>query len=269
MTLPSHVSLLSSLPVVEHGIVDHASPVVRPVRMLPAIFREPAIGPPRSRARCISGRPAPSDNSSRPASITSRCPRRVSKPFLAAETTDQVVAWVRGTCRSPFFAWVHYWDPHMPYTPPAPWHRAYYDDDPYAARHTSMADVRLDWFDYDLDGFRRRLAPFAGPLRALKRDLGASSREVKDLVLYADRLDRHTTDPAERAALRARLRASVIASGATSRFAGTSPTGSPGFAMRASRSPSTPARCRTRTSTSAAWSTSSSASALRGAPSWW
>jgi arylsulfatase A-like enzyme len=206
VTLPSHVSLLSSLPVVEHGIVDHASPVVRPVRMLPAVFREAGyrtaafasavhLGPTRALGQLLA-----------PGLDHFAVPRRVSKPFLAAETTDQVVAWVRGTCRSPFFAWVHYWDPHMPYTPPAPWHRAYYDDDPYAARHTSMADVRLDWFDYDLDGFRRRLAPFAGPVRALKHDLVASSREVKDLVLYADRLDRHTTAPAERAALRARLR---------------------------------------------------------------
>jgi arylsulfatase A-like enzyme len=95
----------------------------------------------------------------------------------------------------------------MPYTPQPPWSSAYYHDDPRAARHTSMGGVRLDWFDYDLDGFRHRLAPVAEPVRALKRELGASTRGVKDLVLYPDRLDRYTSDPAVYAALRTRLRA--------------------------------------------------------------
>jgi arylsulfatase A-like enzyme len=39
VTIPSHLSLLSSLPVVEHGIVDQASPATRPVRLLPEVFK--------------------------------------------------------------------------------------------------------------------------------------------------------------------------------------------------------------------------------------
>ena len=207
VTLPSHVSLFSSLPVVEHGIVDHASPVGRPVRMLPALFHDAGyrtaafasavhLGPTRALGQLLA-----------PGLDHFEVPRRASKPRLAEETSDQLLQWIRGNCQAPFFAWVHYWDPHMPYTPRPPWNAAYYQGDPYATRHTSMDGVRLDWFDYDLDGFRRRLAHVAQPVRALKHDLGASSREVKDLVLYPDRLDRHAADPATRAALRARLRA--------------------------------------------------------------
>jgi arylsulfatase A-like enzyme len=133
-------------------------------------------------------------------------PRRESKPYLAEQTNGRLEAWLRDNCRAPLFAWVHYWDPHMPYTPEPPWNSAYYHDDPYDTRFTSMEGVRLGWLDHDLSGFRRHLARAAGPVRALKRDLGASSRDVKDLVLYPERRENYATDPAARAALRERIR---------------------------------------------------------------
>ena len=44
----------------------------------------------------------------------------------ADETTDQAVGWLarRGKDR-PFFLWVHYFDPHEPYAPPAPYDRRF------------------------------------------------------------------------------------------------------------------------------------------------
>jgi arylsulfatase A-like enzyme len=44
----------------------------------------------------------------------------------ADETTDVALAWLarRGTDR-PFFLWVHYFDPHHPYSPPAPYDRRF------------------------------------------------------------------------------------------------------------------------------------------------
>jgi arylsulfatase A-like enzyme len=39
---------------------------------------------------------------------------------LASETTDRALAWLRGaTSAQPFFLWVHYFDAHHPYDPPA------------------------------------------------------------------------------------------------------------------------------------------------------
>src|SRR6185295_10139025 len=61
-------------------------------------------------------------------------PTRGSVPRPAAETNDHFARWLRGSCRDPFFAWIHYWDPHMPYAPPAPFDTAYYTGDPRAAR---------------------------------------------------------------------------------------------------------------------------------------
>jgi arylsulfatase len=39
---------------------------------------------------------------------------------LARDTTERALAWLRDTGDRPFFVWVHYQDPHGPYTPPPP-----------------------------------------------------------------------------------------------------------------------------------------------------
>ena len=37
---------------------------------------------------------------------------------LAPDATERALAWLRDTEERPFFLWVHYQDPHGPYTPP-------------------------------------------------------------------------------------------------------------------------------------------------------
>jgi len=36
----------------------------------------------------------------------------------AGETTDKVLRWIQTDAKPPFFLWVHYYDPHLPYAPP-------------------------------------------------------------------------------------------------------------------------------------------------------
>jgi choline-sulfatase len=48
----------------------------------------------------------------------------------AQETTDRALAWLRQPSPQPVFLWVHYWDPHYPYTPPEPF-RSRYAKNPY------------------------------------------------------------------------------------------------------------------------------------------
>jgi hypothetical protein len=40
---------------------------------------------------------------------------------IADGTTEDALAWIDGTGGKPFFLFVHYFDPHMPYSPPAPY----------------------------------------------------------------------------------------------------------------------------------------------------
>jgi len=41
------------------------------------------------------------------------------------EITDAALAWLDGRKDKPFFAWVHYYDPHVPYEPPEPFFSEY------------------------------------------------------------------------------------------------------------------------------------------------
>lgn len=40
--------------------------------------------------------------------------------FSARQVTDSAIQWIKGEHRNPFFLFVHYFDPHMNYSPPAP-----------------------------------------------------------------------------------------------------------------------------------------------------
>jgi arylsulfatase A-like enzyme len=203
ITVPSHLSILSSLPVLEHGVAENQAPVARPVETLPALLRRAGyhtgafvsathLGPRRAVGQLVA-----------PDVETFEFPERASKPRRAAETNAGLFRWLGKRCGGPFFAWVHYWDPHMPYQPPAPFDVAYYRDDPRAERFTSLLDVPHPWYHLDLDGFRRHLAREAKPVRALKREFDLRTREVRQLVLYPVRAHAYDADGSR--GLRARL----------------------------------------------------------------
>jgi len=46
----------------------------------------------------------------------------------AGETTNRALAWLEGLGDDqPYFLWVHFYDPHIPYSPPSPWAESYRD----------------------------------------------------------------------------------------------------------------------------------------------
>ncbi len=55
----------------------------------------------------------------------------------ARETTDRALAWLQGAPDQPLFLWVHYYDPHYPYTPPEPF-RAQFAKQPYLGEVAAM-----------------------------------------------------------------------------------------------------------------------------------
>jgi arylsulfatase A-like enzyme len=57
----------------------------------------------------------------------------------AQETTDAVLAWLSRSELGRAFVWVHYFDPHYPYTPPAPYDRIYGDD------YAGLADGSMEY----------------------------------------------------------------------------------------------------------------------------
>lgn len=57
------------------------------------------------------------------------------------DTTDLALAWMSQQ-KGNWFAWVHLFDAHGPYTPPPPFDTRYYQGDPHDPGNTSMKDVK-------------------------------------------------------------------------------------------------------------------------------
>lgn len=55
----------------------------------------------------------------------------------AKETTDRALAYLQELSPKPLFLWVHYYDPHYPYTPPEPFHTRYREQ-PYLGEVAAM-----------------------------------------------------------------------------------------------------------------------------------
>ena len=205
VTVPSHVTLLTSLPLADHGVARNHGKLAGKIDALPDAFARAGY---RTAAFVSVSLLGPRGTLGPLLASADEYEAPSAGPHVRAEETNaRFFRWLRGSCATPFFAWVHYYDPHMPYTPPPPFDRAYYDDDPYAERHTSMRDVTLGFFLHELTGLRRRLAKGAAEVRALKRELGLSARGVRTLVLYQEGLRDYAADDGARARLRTRLRA--------------------------------------------------------------
>ena len=71
----------------------------------------------------------------------------------AGRTNDEVFSWLMRGAESPFFLWVHYFDPHGPYTPPAQYTGMYYRgvrDDP---NNRSLDGIELPGWVVEMEDF--------------------------------------------------------------------------------------------------------------------
>lgn len=115
-TLPSHSSMLTGLYPAGHGVHENAralSPQVPLVaeKLKAAGYRTAAFVSSFSIARRFGlARGFDVYDDEFAAGAVER---------NAKETTDRALAW-RNSARAPFFLWVHLFDPHAPYAPPAP-----------------------------------------------------------------------------------------------------------------------------------------------------
>ena len=84
---------------------------------------------------------------------------RFQEQRRARSVVDAACSWLRAV-DEPFFLWVHVFDPHGPYDPPAPFDRMYYEGDERDPRHASLADVPLVFYQ-DLEGVTDLAYPLA------------------------------------------------------------------------------------------------------------
>ncbi len=129
LTAPSHASILTSQTPLKHGMRDNGGYVLPAgVRSVAETFRNAGYGT----AAFVSGFPLTrrfgldrgfeTYDDHLPRGSDKRRTAYVERS--ADRTTDAVVKWLDATAssspsRAPLFLWVHYFDPHAPYEPPA------------------------------------------------------------------------------------------------------------------------------------------------------
>src|SRR6266545_5778285 len=133
-TLPSHTSMMTGLYPAGHGVHENARYLSgdRPVlaeRLRQAGYRTVAFVSAFTLARRFGlARGFDVYDDEMPEGQVERA---------AQETTDRTLAHLRQDSRQPLFLWVHYYDPHYPYTPPEPF-RSRYLKKPYLGEVAAM-----------------------------------------------------------------------------------------------------------------------------------
>ncbi len=120
VTQPVHASLFTGLVPRRHGVRDNG----QVLGSGPATLAERLRRAGYATAAVISGYPLVAGFGLERGfehyddDLAAGAPGRLERP--AAETTAAALSWLAGAGSSrPWFLWVHYWDPHDPYTPPA------------------------------------------------------------------------------------------------------------------------------------------------------
>jgi choline-sulfatase len=124
MTLPSHVSILSGLYPATHGVRNNGHVLAAGIKTLAEILKGRGYATAAfvssfsvdSRFGIDRGFDVYDDTFQSQATLKSTNAER-----RAAETFDRFSRWLENNGSSRFFAWVHYYDPHLPYDPPPPY----------------------------------------------------------------------------------------------------------------------------------------------------
>jgi arylsulfatase A-like enzyme len=94
-----------------------------------------------------------------------------------SHTVDAALRWMGSGDKGAFFAWVHLFDPHGPYSPPSPWDTASYTGDPRDSAHTSMTQAEgiADYLKPTLEGITDADwvdAQYAGEVSSVDEQIG-------------------------------------------------------------------------------------------------
>ncbi|MDQ6891369.1 MAG: sulfatase-like hydrolase/transferase [Acidobacteriota bacterium] len=117
LTLPSHVSLLTGMLPRRHGVRDNGQVVAKNQATLARILATHGY----ATAAFVSGFPLrrtfglDAGFDTYDDRLTAGAEGGLERP--ATETTAAALAWI-ARAKSPWFVWVHYYDPHEPYAPP-------------------------------------------------------------------------------------------------------------------------------------------------------
>src|SRR5579864_4529830 len=134
LTTPSHATILTGTYPQFNHVTDLGSPLAMDLPYLPDILHQHGY---RTAAFIGSQVLDPKDSGapgfdrgfeSYDAPFHSRGPgedRYQSVERKGMKVVDSALAWLNQNARSPFFLWLHFYDPHDPYDPPAPFNSGF------------------------------------------------------------------------------------------------------------------------------------------------
>jgi arylsulfatase A-like enzyme len=177
-TLPSHLTMLTSLAPEQHGVVQSRQYLPRRIDTLAEVLRRSGY----ATAAIVSGPYVESrygfaqgfdtyDDYTIVASTHEESHSAVTSPRLVKEAMIWLHRWVENE-RPPFFIFLHMWDVHYDYIPPAPYDRMFdanYDGDITSRNFSFNPDIRPDMDPRDL---QHLIALYDGEIRYTDSHIG-------------------------------------------------------------------------------------------------
>lgn len=119
LTRPSHISLLTGRYPAEHGIRDNLSPPLKEdVPLLEELFQQRGFATAAFVSSSVLDRQS---GLGRGFDVYSDHFEGGADQRTGDAVTSEAIGWLRNPPKPKFFAWVHLYDPHAPYTPPEPY----------------------------------------------------------------------------------------------------------------------------------------------------
>jgi len=173
-TLPSHVSILTSTYPIEHGILANLSSGNRRFQSTGQLqsFAEACKDAGYRTAAFVSAAPVKRATGIAAGFETFNEPEEIRRG--ADETTDSVLAWIDTLSASPFFIWVHYFDPHRLYLAPEPFRSMYLFDEALERhmRERGIPDSLVISLSEPVEDVRASINSYDGEIRFMDHALG-------------------------------------------------------------------------------------------------
>jgi len=101
----------------------------------------------------------------------------------AAATTNAALNWLNKLDRTPYFLWVHYYDPHFPFSPPRPYQKLFTSDPGLEAfiKERKVAPTGLRPLVEVRDRARQSINAYDGEIRYLDDQLARLLNRLKEL----------------------------------------------------------------------------------------
>ncbi len=212
-TKPSIVSIMTGLPPTVHGVLRTHSRAIDELPMLAEYMRDAGYRTSALGMNIMISNPAqgffqgfdevnffprvPAHRSVGESVLAEVAPRRFGEWSDTQQLTDYAVDWVQTHANQPFFYWLHYFDPHLPYEPPRALLEARKRPRGMGWKQEDMVGIRVGEFTPTLEERAWLRTLYEAEVQLVDQHLGRFLSELHRLGVYDDALIVLTSDHGE------------------------------------------------------------------------